>query len=45
MQLRVENADYREGAPKHGLATYLGTEVARYQAQRTEICGCSPRNL
>jgi hypothetical protein len=33
MQLRVENAYYREGAPKHGLAAYLGTEVARYQVQ------------
>ena len=33
MQLRVENAYYREGAPKRGLAGYLGTEVARYQVQ------------
>lgn len=34
MQLRVENAYYREGAPKRGLASYLGTEIARYQVQR-----------
>jgi len=33
MQLRVENAYYREGAPKRGLAGYLGTEVAYYQVQ------------
>jgi hypothetical protein len=30
-QLRVENAYFREGAPKHGLANFLGTEIARYQ--------------
>lgn len=33
MQLRVENAYYREGAPKRGLAGYLGTEIARYEVQ------------
>jgi hypothetical protein len=33
MQLRVENAYYREGAVKRGLASYLGTEIARYQVQ------------
>jgi len=33
MQLHVENAYYREGAPKRGLAGYLGTEVAYYQVQ------------
>jgi hypothetical protein len=33
MQLRVENAYYREGAPKRGLDGYLGTEIARYQVQ------------
>src|SRR5579863_504137 len=31
MELRVENAYYREGAPKRGLANYLGTQVARYR--------------
>ncbi len=30
MELRVENAYYREGAAKRGLANYLGTQVARY---------------
>lgn len=30
-ELRVENAYFREGAPKHGLANFLGTEIARYQ--------------
>ena len=34
-QLRVENAYFREGAPKHGLANFLGTEIARYQVQAT----------
>jgi hypothetical protein len=33
MQLRVENAYYREGAPKRGLNGYLGTEIAYYQVQ------------
>jgi hypothetical protein len=33
MQLRVENAYYREGAPKRGLDGYLGTEIARYQVE------------
>lgn len=30
-ELRVENAYFREGAPKHGLANFLGTEIARYE--------------
>jgi hypothetical protein len=34
MQLRVENAYYGEGLPKHGLAGYLGTEVAQYQVEK-----------
>jgi hypothetical protein len=34
MQLRVENAYYREGAPKRDLSAYIGTEVAHYQVQR-----------
>jgi hypothetical protein len=33
MQLRVENAYYRERAPKRGLDGYLGTEIARYQVE------------
>jgi len=36
-QLRVENAYFREGAPKHGLANFLGTEIARYQVRRTGV--------
>jgi hypothetical protein len=34
MELRVENAYYQEGAPKHGLNGYLGTEIAQYQVRR-----------
>jgi hypothetical protein len=34
MNLLIENAYYREGAPKHGLNGFLGTEVARYRVQR-----------
>ncbi len=34
-QLRVENAYFYEGAPKHGLANFLGTEVARYRVLGT----------
>lgn len=34
-QLRVENAYFREGSPKHGLANFLGTEIARYQVLAT----------
>ena len=30
MELRVENAYYEAGAPRSGLAGFLGTEVARY---------------
>lgn len=30
-ELRVENAYFREGLPKHGLANFLGTEIARYR--------------
>jgi len=29
--LRVENAYFREGAPKHGLANFLGTEIVTYR--------------
>ena len=34
-ELRIENAYFREGAPKHGLANFLGTEIARYEVLRT----------
>ena len=33
LELRIENAYYREGAPKHGLDGFLGTEIARYQVR------------
>ncbi|MBZ5578390.1 MAG: hypothetical protein LAP40_17635 [Acidobacteriia bacterium] len=33
MELRIENAYYREGAKKHDLRNYLGTAVARYEAR------------
>ena len=35
IELRVENAYFREGAPKHGLANFLGTEIARYHVLPT----------
>ncbi len=31
MQLRIENAYYKPGAPKRGLNGYLGTEIAQYR--------------
>jgi len=33
MELRVENAYYKEGMPKRGLNGYLGTEVAQYRVE------------
>lgn len=33
MELRIENAYFREGAPKRDLANYLGTEVAHVQVR------------
>lgn len=35
IELRVENAYFREGAPKRGLANFLGTEIARYRMLAT----------
>jgi len=37
IELRVENAYFREGAPKRGLANFLGTEIARYQVRQTGV--------
>ena len=34
-ELQIENAYFREGAPKHGLNNFLGTEIARYQVLPT----------
>jgi hypothetical protein len=33
MGLQVENAYFKEGAPRHGLAGFIGTEVAQYRAR------------
>jgi hypothetical protein len=33
MELRIENAYYRDGMPKRGSAGYLGTETARFQVR------------
>ena len=33
MKLRIENAYYKEGVPKHGLAGFLGTEIAQYEVR------------
>ena len=33
MELRIENAYYREGAVKHGIVGFLGTEITRYQVR------------
>jgi hypothetical protein len=32
-QLHIENAYYREGAPKHGIADFIGTEKAVYEVR------------
>jgi len=32
-ELDIENAYYREGAPKHGIANFIGTEKAVYQVR------------
>ena len=32
-ELHIENAYYREGAPKHGIANFIGTEKAVYQVR------------
>ena len=33
MCLRAENAYFKEGAPRRGLAGFIGTEVAQYRAR------------
>lgn len=37
VQLRIENAYYREGLPKHGTAGYMGTETAHFQIRTRGI--------
>ena len=32
-ELRVENAYFHEGAPKHGMNNFLGTEIARLRTR------------
>jgi hypothetical protein len=32
-ELHIENAYYREGAPKHGIANFIGTEKAVYEVR------------
>src|ERR1700722_4366303 len=36
-ELHIENAYYREGAPKHGVANFIGTEQAVYQVRPTGL--------
>src|SRR5580658_339156 len=36
-ELHIENAYYREGAPKHGIANFVGTEKAVYQVRVTSL--------
>lgn len=33
MELRIQNAYYRDGFPKHGIDGYLGTETAHFQVR------------
>ena len=33
MELRVENAYYKDGMPKHGIQGYLGTETAHFEVR------------
>src|SRR5579862_2531600 len=36
-ELHIENAYYREGAPKHGIANFIGTEKAVYQVRANSL--------
>lgn len=36
-ELHIENAYYREGAPKHGIANYIGTEQVVYQVRQRSL--------
>jgi hypothetical protein len=36
-ELHIENAYYREGAPKHGIANFIGTEKAVYRVRPTGL--------
>jgi hypothetical protein len=45
MQLRIENAYYRDGLPKHGINGYLGTETAHYQVRARGIRLLSVENV
>jgi hypothetical protein len=37
MELRIQNANYRDGFPKHGTDGYLGTETAHYQVRNRGV--------
>jgi hypothetical protein len=37
IELHIENAYYREGAPKHGIANFVGTETAVYQVRGNSL--------
>lgn len=45
MQLQIENAYYRKGASRRGLAGFLGTEVARYQVRTGGLQLLSTRSM
>jgi hypothetical protein len=45
MQLRIENAYYRDGFPKDGIDGYLGTETAHYQVRSRGVRLLSVENL
>ncbi len=45
MQLRIENAYYRDGFPKRGVNGYLGTETAHYQVRARGIRLLSVENV
>ena len=45
MQLRIENAYYRDGVPKHGINGYLGTEIAHYQVRARGVQLLSIENV
>ena len=45
MEIHIQNACYRDGAPKHGIDGYLGTETARFQVRARGIRLLAVENL
>jgi hypothetical protein len=45
MELRIENAYYRPGMPKHGLNGFLGTETALYKVGRRGLQRISVQSM